>query len=219
MDRFTRVRIYSGQWGAYWLGEGNGHTENPNESNVYDMKIAFPKTNHCGPEKQIRFVEANEVIIDRPLYVAIDFDDTLRFNKKWGGKRGGKRVDHIIRLTRIFKKRGWTTILWTCRGDKCEERAKKWCLRNDIPIDKYNENEEAKRLFEGKNGSGWIWSPKIFADVYIDDSAINPFFLMALETIDSIDISDDKLEEIVMSLEKHCKHKYFTFEKNHKIKV
>ena len=61
MDRFPKVRIYSAEWTAYWRGKGNGYTEDPRESHVWDIKEAFEKTSHCGPEKKIQFIEAKEI--------------------------------------------------------------------------------------------------------------------------------------------------------------
>lgn len=58
-SRFPRVRIYSGEWRAFWRGKGNGYTENAEESDVLDIGAAVAKTNHCGPEKQIQFVSAD----------------------------------------------------------------------------------------------------------------------------------------------------------------
>ena len=57
--RFQKVRIYSGQWKAFWRVSGQGYTENPEESDILDIDVAVAKTRHCGPEKQIQYVAVN----------------------------------------------------------------------------------------------------------------------------------------------------------------
>lgn len=46
------VRIYSGQWGAYWRPDRSGYTGFA-ESGVYTFADAFDASGHCGPEKRI----------------------------------------------------------------------------------------------------------------------------------------------------------------------
>jgi len=57
--RFQKVRIYSGQWKAFWRVSGQGYTENQEESDILDMDVAIAQTRHCGPEKKIQYVVAN----------------------------------------------------------------------------------------------------------------------------------------------------------------
>ena len=58
MNRFLNVRIFSAEHNAYWRKTGQGYTENENESAIWNMKRAYKRTCHCGPEKQIQFVKA-----------------------------------------------------------------------------------------------------------------------------------------------------------------
>ena len=58
--RFPFVRIYSAQWDAFWRGTGQGYTENALESEIFTIDAALRMTQHCGPEKQIQYVEAND---------------------------------------------------------------------------------------------------------------------------------------------------------------
>ncbi len=60
VNRFLRVRIYSAQWGAYWRGSGQGYTEDSQASDIIEIEEAFKKTRHCGPEKRIQFVRADD---------------------------------------------------------------------------------------------------------------------------------------------------------------
>lgn len=50
-----RVRIWSGEWMAYWRPDGKGYTEKAKEAWELPLLDAYVQTNHCGPEKQIVF--------------------------------------------------------------------------------------------------------------------------------------------------------------------
>jgi len=50
---FRRVRIWSGQWSAWWLPPANGYTNQIDEAAVYDIEDAWEHVFHCGPEKKI----------------------------------------------------------------------------------------------------------------------------------------------------------------------
>ena len=54
-EAWATVRIWSGQWGAWWCPEGEGYTDQPDRAGVYTLSDACAWTFHCGPEKQIRF--------------------------------------------------------------------------------------------------------------------------------------------------------------------
>lgn len=49
------VRIWSGQWGAYWRAGRAGYAMQRNEAGTYTLSDAFDATSHCGPEKQIYY--------------------------------------------------------------------------------------------------------------------------------------------------------------------
>lgn len=51
------VRIHSGQWGQWWMPDGNGYTSDVVESGVYQFEDAWGRSSHCGPEKKIRYVQ------------------------------------------------------------------------------------------------------------------------------------------------------------------
>lgn len=61
LNRFPLVKIYSREHEAFWRGSGNGYTSNPEESDSLTCKEAFEKTCHCGPEKQIQFVDFSKI--------------------------------------------------------------------------------------------------------------------------------------------------------------
>jgi phosphopantetheinyl transferase (holo-ACP synthase) len=60
IDRFDKVRIYSAEHRAYWRGTGQGYTNIEDESHIWSLKDAYKKTNHCGPEKQIQYINVED---------------------------------------------------------------------------------------------------------------------------------------------------------------
>jgi hypothetical protein len=53
-----RVMIWSNEHRAFWGQNGCGYSMNRNGAGVYRFEDAWNRTFHCGPEKQIAFVEA-----------------------------------------------------------------------------------------------------------------------------------------------------------------
>jgi hypothetical protein len=68
-----------------------------------------------------------------------------------------------------FKRRGGKVILWTCRAGEDLREAVDFCKENFLKFDAINENdpEHLKEWF--KNHPDSSISPKIYADMYIDD--------------------------------------------------
>lgn len=95
---------------------------------------------------------------------AVDFDGTLCESVFPGiGKPNMALISHLIKR----RKQGNKVILWTCRvGDRLEE-AVRWCKERGLEFDAVNDN--LSEMVE-KWGNQ---SRKVFADVYIDDKAIN----------------------------------------------
>ena len=95
---------------------------------------------------------------------AVDFDGTL-CESIWPGIGAPNifLIEHLIRR----RAQGNKIILWTCReGDKLQA-AIEWCKSYGLEFDAINDNlEELKQEFENN-------PRKIFADVYIDDKAVN----------------------------------------------
>ena len=103
------------------------------------------------------------------LTIAVDFDGTLcEFAFP---KIGEQNKSHKKLMNQLIKLRedGHKLILWTNRGDNDEypvlTEAVEWCKEKGLEFDSVNEN-----LKEQKKLSGY--SPKIMADVYIDDKAL-----------------------------------------------
>ena len=79
------------------------------------------------------------------------------------------RTKRIIRTAHWVKKEGHKIILWTNRGDNDEYKvlteAIDWCQSKGLEFDAINENLPDQKKISG-------YSPKIMADYYIDDKAL-----------------------------------------------
>jgi hypothetical protein len=53
-----KVRIYSGEWMAWWRPDGAGYTTIKAEAGIYDFDDAVKRSHHAGPEKRIKYIEA-----------------------------------------------------------------------------------------------------------------------------------------------------------------
>ena len=104
------------------------------------------------------------------ITIAVDFDGTLCTHYYPGIGEIKNTHAKIIEFLRQAKSKGCKIILWTCRENTEEHNylddAVMFCNRNNIPIDYVNENPV---LFY----PGYVKQRKIYADIYIDDKAIN----------------------------------------------
>lgn len=99
--------------------------------------------------------------------IAVDFDGTLCKNK-WPdiGEPNYRLIGYLI----DEQKSGSKVILWTCRCGKYLSNAIDWCKEHGLYFDAVNSNlDEHMEFFESD-------SRKIFANVYIDDKAMVPFW-------------------------------------------
>ena len=106
---------------------------------------------------------------DKKLTVAVDFDGTLcEFAFPDIGKRTQKHKDLMMNLIQL-RDNGHKLILWTNRGDNKEysvlTEAIKWCKERGLEFDAVNKNLSTQKKLSG-------YSPKIMADIYIDDKAL-----------------------------------------------
>ena len=94
------------------------------------------------------------------MIIAVDFDGTI--------------VDHVfpeigdlvpgaLETLKEFSSRGYTLILWTMRSGKYLDDATNFCKRHGIKIVFANHNPGDRK---------WTDSPKVYANVYIDDAAL-----------------------------------------------
>lgn len=107
----------------------------------------------------------------KQLTIAVDFDGTLC---EYAFPNIGNQTDQqkqLLNLLISLKRKGHYLILWTNRGDneklKCLSEAIEWCKKQGLEFDQINKNNPEK---EAKKLSGY--SPKILADYYIDDKAL-----------------------------------------------
>lgn len=98
-----------------------------------------------------------------PIVIAIDFDGTIVSHEY---PRIGEPIPHAIRVIQALSDHGHTLILYTMRSGKRLEEAKQYCLENGLRFHYYNENPSQK---------SWTTSPKVLAEIYIDDAAATDF--------------------------------------------
>ena len=106
---------------------------------------------------------------DKKLTIAVDFDGTLcEFAFP---DIGEQRRDHKMLMSKLIQLRneGHKLILWTNRGDNDEypvlTEAVEWCRDKGLVFDAVNENLPNQKKLSG-------YSPKVMADIYIDDRAL-----------------------------------------------
>ncbi len=93
------------------------------------------------------------------LVIAIDFDGTcVTHEYPYMGSDIG-----AVPVLKELTDAGYHLVLNTMRSGKTEKEAVKWFKDNDIPLYGVNKNPDQK---------SWSSSPKVYADLYIDDSAL-----------------------------------------------
>ena len=93
------------------------------------------------------------------MYIAIDFDGTCVTHDY---PRIGKDINAVNVLKKIVAN-GHKLILNTMRSGKELKEAINWFKKNDIELYGANENPTQKK---------WTNSPKVYANIYIDDAAL-----------------------------------------------
>ena len=97
---------------------------------------------------------------DKGYIIAVDFDGTC---VEHNYPAVGMDVEGAVDTLRALNKRGHRIILYTMRsGDKLEA-AVKWFRDRKVELWAVNHNPEQEE---------WTTSTKVYADLYIDDSAI-----------------------------------------------
>ena len=93
------------------------------------------------------------------LVIAIDFDGTcVTHEYPYIGSDIG-----AVPVLKELTDAGYRLILNTMRSGKSEKEAVAWFKQNDIPLFGVNKNPEQR---------SWTSSPKVYANLYIDDSAL-----------------------------------------------
>lgn len=93
------------------------------------------------------------------MYIAVDFDGTCVTHEY---PKVGKDIGAVPVLKKLTDN-GHKLILNTMRSGKELAAAIKWFIDNDIPLYGANENPTQK---------SWTTSPKVHANLYIDDAAL-----------------------------------------------
>lgn len=114
------------------------------------------------------------------MTIAVDFDGTLcEFGFPGIGEQ---KYNHKKLMNALIEMRekGHKIILWTNRGDNEEYKslseAVQWCKDRGLEFDAVNENLPGQKKLSG-------YSPKIMADLYIDDKALSFDSRFQLDTI------------------------------------
>ena len=92
--------------------------------------------------------------------IAVDFDGTCVDHNYTAI---GMEVEGAVEVLRALNKRGHRIILNTMRSGEKLDAAVKWFSDRKIVLWGVNRNPEQEE---------WTSSPKVFADLYIDDSAL-----------------------------------------------
>jgi hypothetical protein len=92
--------------------------------------------------------------------IAVDFDGTCVEHEY---PAIGMEVEGAVEVLRALNKRGHRIILFTMRSGSKLDAAVKWFEDRKIELWAVNRNPEQEE---------WTSSPKVFADLYIDDSAL-----------------------------------------------
>jgi hypothetical protein len=108
--------------------------------------------------------------MNKKLVIAVDFDGTLcEFNFPNIGEQTPHQQELMDTLIQM-RKEGHKLILWTNRGDnenyQSLTEAVDWCRKKGLEFDAINQNIEGQKKLSG-------YSPKVMADIYIDDKAVN----------------------------------------------
>lgn len=94
-----------------------------------------------------------------PITIAVDFDGTIVSHD----------YPHIgydlgaVPLLKELQSKGHRLILYTMRHNQLLQKAIDWCAQRGLKFNYINTNPDQK---------SWTSSPKIYADIYIDDAAL-----------------------------------------------
>lgn len=101
--------------------------------------------------------------------LAVDFDGTITKDNDY--PHCGEIMPGAVEYLTLLHNHGCTIILWTCRAGAALDDAVAYCKLHKIPIDYVNEDCTAVR----EAWFGHSFSPKVFANYYIDDLNIYGF--------------------------------------------
>lgn len=108
------------------------------------------------------------------IIIAVDFDGTLCEDNY---PNIGNPIQTTINFIKKQKNAGNTIILWTCRQGEYLAAAVDWSKSQGIVFDYINENTTQNVAKYGNNPR------KVFADIYIDDKAVQPTINQLINTM------------------------------------
>jgi len=94
------------------------------------------------------------------MIIAIDFDGTIVTHEY---PNIGTRVPNALETMKKLQSQGCKLILYTMRSGEKLQEAVDYLTKNDIILFGINNNPEQ---------SSWTSSPKVYANLYIDDNAL-----------------------------------------------
>lgn len=94
------------------------------------------------------------------MLIAVDFDGTIVEHKY---PKIGKEIPFATETLKRLVKDGHRLILWTVRSGNNLQEAVKWCEERGVVFWAVNKD------YESDEGNGASGSPKVKADIYIDD--------------------------------------------------
>lgn len=97
---------------------------------------------------------------ENSMIIAVDFDGTC---VEHDYPAVGMEVEGAVETLRALQSKGHRLILFTMRSGMKLEAAVKWFKDRKIELWGINKNPEQAE---------WTESPKVYADIYIDDSAL-----------------------------------------------
>lgn len=97
---------------------------------------------------------------ENSMIIAVDFDGTC---VEHDYPAVGMEVEGAVETLRALQSKGHRLILFTMRSGMKLEAAVKWFKDRKIELWAINKNPEQAE---------WTESPKVYADIYIDDSAL-----------------------------------------------
>lgn len=100
----------------------------------------------------------------RDMIIAVDFDGTLC--RDCYPQIGAANLP-LIGYLKEQQRQGAKLILWTCRCNETLKEAVLWCKGYGLSFDAVNQNLAENIVEYGTD------SRKVFADIYIDDRAVN----------------------------------------------
>lgn len=103
-----------------------------------------------------------------PIQIAaVDFDGTIVENEF---PEIGELKPMVREGLKFLKDRGFSIIIWTVRDGNYLDQVKEFLDNEQLPYDFINENDPRVKAFMRR-----LPEPKVFATIYIDDSAWPPF--------------------------------------------